>query len=260
MGSFIIKDLDMAVLIEELRSSNNPPAVQFSTDLKLSEQLRYMYPRMVMGKIKFGEITDLYKLMKSGISKGGKEKWLDGYLLSEFLTSNYKPDKYGQADYESDKAFMTKVVNKGTTRSDSQQEYLFIRAMLGLAEEYFFSRNPKIVTTHIPKTHLMDGKKIEDDKEAKITRFASPITIKPISDQWVLFLPNAIPDKMLGQTFDFKIKNPTKETTHRISTPEHFDTVEFLFKFVDWIKKGEHSEQNKYKKSLYKIEWKGEKG
>ena len=95
------------------------------------------------------------------------------------------------------------------------QNYRFVRAIIGLPQNYDYKKS---YTSY--DFNVKIGFEANDDKK-KIIRFENPIHFKPYG-QYLLLIPQIIPEKMYDQTF--KLNN------HSITTPDEqsFDMVKFL--------------------------------
>ena len=148
--------------------------------------------------------------------------------------------------------------------------YTFIRALLGLAEQYEFRDRYRNNGTRInPKTQkssyqplgvsLINCPKNEDGspkvspsqrlddlkKNSEIQRFASPVTIKIFKNR-IYFLFNDSYKQMLGQTFlflgfskdgrriNYESVGSCLSNRHYLSTPTDFDMKAFIESFVSY--------------------------
>lgn len=119
-------------------------------------------------------------------------------------------------------------------------EYVFIRALLGLPGDYLFNdidKDDKVSVLHKVAA-----------KETRIERFASPIVIK-IFDNTIAFLPQEIPEEIWDKEFAFvtSLKSrekkrgynalPTekKNQAELIKTPKELNLIDLLNSFADYL-------------------------
>lgn len=169
------------------------------------------------------DINKLSNTMKSGLNQNGKST--TGMIFDYFL------DK-GIID---DKTFIKqKLLNFKINSKETNSNFRYIRALLGLAPSYSFRNcNPR-VTVNI------------ESNENKIQRFKSPVLFKVIEDK-ILIIPDEIPKEMLNSKFSFSINKGKKLP---ISTPETFDLEDFLDEFMKKV----HNKMNNgyFKNSIVK--------
>lgn len=230
-------------------------------------------------KNRFDHALTVYSVMKNGLNMArynegrgtyrAPQRYIKGFAMRPYLDKVSKNYKIG-----SDKAFIKSKVHSPLSDDNcdamdrNYEGYTFIRALLGLAEQYEFrdryrnngvrvnpnthksSYNPVgVALINCPKNE--DGSpKIEpnqcmDDlkKETKIQKFASPVTIK-IYNNRIYFLFDDSYKKMLNQMFLFlSFSKDGRRTSyesisnclssgHYLSTPKDFDMKAFIENFV----------------------------
>ena len=230
-------------------------------------------------KNRMNHALTVYSVMKNGLNMTRYNELTDTYRFPDSYIKGYslRPyfDNHEETNTGSDKAFIKSYIHE--TQGDEKdaldrdyENYTFIRAMLGLAEQYEFrdryrnnGKNVNIKTgkesyqpvgitvIHCPKNQdgtpmiEMDQHMEDVKKEAEIQRFASPVTIKIYQDR-IYFLFDDSYKTMLDQTFLFlsfvkKGRNTIYETLkeclekkHYISTPKTFDMKTFVDSFVSY--------------------------
>lgn len=177
----------------------------------------------------FSDIDFFYKSLRSGVNQNGvyfrslmyfyaKSPRINSYwdkrairYKFQHFTPNMNEDKGEEYDQDHD----------GDPRIDKAKMF---RDMLGLSSpQTWKAYNDTITKKHNPQAG-----------EEEITRFKSPLTIKPIYDAAqrtfkVFLLPEQIPDRFKGA--EFEIFSSTKSESLKMSTPTVFDVDDFL-KFV----------------------------
>ncbi len=209
---------------------------------------------------------NIYAVMKGGYNHTGwnerdkcyryQDRYIKGYIHRRFI------DVAGYKDYGSDKAF---IKSKKKLRFDKDtgktyeypkerrgqpnennydDKYIFVRALLGLADHYEFRDSARNGNVNI----FCLG-----DSKFEIERFRSPVTIKIIDNKIIFlfgsfkeicgkdfyFAPNGIPTK---DEFDKKSYNDKKtyildnpKLFFKISTPKDFNVVNFIHGFVEYF-------------------------
>lgn len=160
--------------------------------------------------LRLQDIYMIYGLMKSGfnftkIKNSSKDDYYKGFIFRYFMQ---KPHVINN-----DKAFMKSHIFD----SVKDEEYFFIRVLLGLTDNYIFIKN------HEEKIEIL-----VNDKKEEIERFQSPITFK-VFDQYLIMLLDEIPSELLDREFDF-FDGEKKLGT--IRTPSEFDLTDFIEAFI----------------------------
>lgn len=180
------------------------------------------------------DVGRIYALMKSGINettKKDRQKYSRGFIFQYFHDKGIGNDK----------AFIKKyVVHKKTGKNDDYKNYeaqeykninksqfKLVRPLLGLSKQISFGKGDRSYSNV-----NISSKCIE--------RFASPVTIKIVGD-YVLFLPNNIPNKLLNSKFEISNGN----SSEILYTPENFNLVDFLNKFADYFNSDEIANKKK---------------
>ncbi|MCF8245535.1 MAG: hypothetical protein K9J37_13675 [Saprospiraceae bacterium] len=192
-----------------------------------------------------------YRLLKSGNSAKGAERYAKSKLFLFAVESNnpirWEKRKIKQAIHQAPfvsndgrrNNILLKADNNNSAISDSNglqswndpeppYEYAYLRAMLGLAEQYEFQ------TDHSQFKYVVPVK-----NHNGIERFRSPITFKVWNDT-IYLLANPVPEQMLNQPFEFNLR---MKENNRISdrnqycrdnlmsplnTPQNFNIRAFL--------------------------------
>ena len=185
---------------------------------------------------------NIYALMKSGYSYPRR---VQGYML-DYFAEDFDSQKEG-----SDKYLIKKYKGNFWDASQSDDKFVFSRALLGLAEFYEFTEKKGNKTKVRIFSLGEDGFDIE--------RFRSPITIKVVGNK-LIFLFGSF-DKICGKTFylapngiqrekefdqqdykdkkNFILSNP--KSFKKIKTPDKFDRkdiIDFINLFVgffEWL-------------------------
>lgn len=190
-----------------IMSASGLPFFWFSIDTEDYEQ-------------KLNIASAVYAIMKGGVNRtrkrGGRidpTAYVKGYIQRQYLND--------RALYNtgSEKAKMKAEV----IRPDNQErynDYLFVRALLGLPDYYEF-KDPPEKRPHQRKGRVNVTSIVSDEKtEEKIERFHSPVTIK-ICGHYVFFWFGDV-ENILGKWFSLSFG----ETEKTIQTPEP--------KSIDW--------------------------
>ena len=232
-------------------------------------------------KNRFNHALTVYSVMKNGLNmtryneNNGKyrfpKRYIKGFAMRPYLDKMNKTYKIG-----SDKAFIKSKVHSPSSddRYDAMDRdyrgYTFIRALLGLAEQYEFRDryrnngikvNPNtqrssyqpvgVALINCPKNEdgspkVRPSQRMDDlKKDAVIQRFASPVTIKIFKNR-IYFLFDDSYKQMLDQTFLFLgFAKEGRRTNHEsigrclssghyLSTPKDFDMKAFIEGFVSY--------------------------
>ncbi len=206
---------------------------------------------------KFNNVLTVYSIMKSGINHKG---YIKGFAMRKWLHDNTGSEK---ARIKS--KILTDKNNKSRQDYDN---YVFIRALLGLPDHYEFRdkvRNGNVEIIHFSSLKTKGGKVTVDIQDIinytkpktdrSISRFQSPITVK-IFDSCVFFLFNDTWRLVAGQPFLFMRERDGKElasaikekrfedahgiicdcpAVNLISVPDEFNVKEFIREFIDYF-------------------------
>jgi hypothetical protein len=182
------------------------------------------YRKKAAGQDIYSEIDTDYKILKSGINH---KKYIKSKLfrymcekkqidwekrkIKETLKSGYK-DVFNSLMYRTDAGY-NRIAK--CEPGKKEQDYRYIRALLGLAEHNEFRTWKGKIQINIK------------DNQDEIERFQSPLRFK-VFNQNIYILPNEIPDAMFNREFDFLLDN--KDLLFTLTTPQknQFDMVEFL--------------------------------
>jgi hypothetical protein len=205
----------------------------------------------------YREIQEDYQLLKSGKNfKGYAKSFLFDYMckkkgigwekrqIKETLKTKH-PDVFDSLMYDNRSAQENRIMQCDKRKEKSNNNYRYIRALLGLAEhnEYRASKDPQKNKLKLDKVVI----NIED-KEKEIQRFQSPLLFK-VFENTIYILPQPIPREMFNRAFDFIMecqfldkKKSKQEKLFTLPTPseEEFDLEEFLDNYLNgkrgWIR------------------------
>ena len=174
---------------------------------------QYDYPIFELSSYKdyknaFMTIDTFYKKLKMGINKPYFKSLLFQYICQTYhygWEKKFIKNKFPEVIHGEHKPLVCK--------EPDDQEFRYIRAVLGLAEHNEF--------------RPAGGKKQVKIKNKTIERFKSPITFK-IFNQHIYILYNESYKALLGKKFDFSLRGKKEE----LSVLENFDMYKFL-KFVE---------------------------
>lgn len=227
-------------------------------------------------KNRLNHALTVYSIMKAGLNLTRYNENEKRYMYLGRYIKGFTMRPCLDKGVGSDKAFIKSKVHTPKPVDDQKNEaldrdyneYVFIRALLGLSEKYEFrdryrnngswERNGKLSYNPVgvdiincpanedgsPKID-MNKPRTEIKELSKIQRFASPVTIK-IYQNRIYFLFNDSYKQMLNQSFLFlsfskKGKAITYESIsdcirkkHYISTPKSFDMKDFIEKFISY--------------------------
>lgn len=203
---------------------------------------------------------NIYAVMKGGYNHtkfDPTSKYIKGYVQRCFI------DGYFSKDVGSDKAFIKKYMRTmgEDPYSEKYSEFIFSRALLGLADYYEFRDRVRRGRVDI----FGFG-----DNGFNVERFKSPITIKIIGNKLIFlfgsfdeicnktfyFSPNGIPSKTTfdkkttSEKRDYILNNPS--IFKKIETPKKFDDediVLFINDFAEYFMK-ERSKFSTYRDNL----------
>ncbi len=200
---------------------------------------------------KLNHMYTLYSVMKNGINRAAysektgeyqfPERYIKGYAVREFL-----PENTG-----SDKAFIkSKVIQEklrgGLKENPEYEDFTFIRAILGLADNYVFGKADR--TTEKIRFYSFDK---NTGKSREIEKFRSPVSIRLFGNRIYIFIEDTY-KQMTDRNFAFldnesfarykecKNKEEKREVLKscaHISTPKTFDPKEFLCGFAQYFEK-----------------------
>lgn len=235
-----------------------------SIDVLIENGYKFFYTEIQGGncdhKLMLNHAKNIYSVMKGGYNHTiWKEKedrymypdrYIKGYIQRDFIN-----DFYG-LDVGSDKAYIKRhkrvlpsssCSSKRKNAASDYENYIFVRALLGFADNYEFRDDCRKGRVDI----FCLG-----EKDFDIDRFKSPITIKIIGN-CLIFIFGSF-DEICGKTFWFspngydeeqlKEKNYTEKKKYimnsgkfvKIITPEKFDkndVVKFIENFVAYFDK-----------------------
>ncbi len=198
-------------------------------------------------EIKLKEINKIYSLLKRGQTFGRYQKsklweyacinqqvkWEKRKIKMHLI--NYDPDLFAQLKY--DHKSTTHRIDD-CTKTPDEYEYKYLRALMGLAEQYEFALdlpgNKKI------KVSIKDVlKENPATKVYAIDRFKSPIRFI-ITDSSIYLITHSIPyllhhwkdDRGYSQVrkYRFTIDKMKSNKSFTLEVPDHFDLVDFIEK------------------------------
>ena len=189
----------------------------------------------------------LWDLLKGGINFTSSIRWNAAHVnkfkivtigAEHAYEKSFLVRKYANANTGSEKARIkaSGILNRRAIALEDQvhrqqnahiyDNYLFLRALLGLTDTYRF------IDFDLEDTVTVEGTEketINGHQVSKIQRFTAPVTIK-IFNGHIVFLPGEIED-MLNQEFTFRSAQTLKDFTLR--TPKQFDLPKLLREFAD---------------------------
>jgi len=203
------------------------------------------FPQNTTTKGRLDHATVVYTCLKNGISMGNRG--FPGYAINGYMYD----------DVGTDKEFISNCVMKN--RPPAYGSYEFIRAVLGLAENYDYRQKGLVKVIHFQGAYTEKGKlriPLESiENGAGIKRFQSPVLIKIFQNKMFFLLRDNLED-ILGQVFILMrerewepIQNMIKHKCYQdaqqalqrsarfISTPATFDGKFFMSNFVDYFDK-----------------------
>jgi len=219
-GSFTVEETDDTMIRNTLKYFYDFAYMDNKTPL--SKNLS----RLEILQTLFQDITQDYRHIKSGkpnFPKGSYKKsqvYSYGQKLSpgyswdkKFFKDNISNNKINGANLKRDKN------NKKSLSYKKPDNYLFVRAILGLAENYEFA------TDGSSRKYVVE---IAHDKK-EIERFSSPIIWKIINDK-IYLVGHQINSDILNQKFkvSYKLGNQSENIKDKITTPESFSLENFL--------------------------------
>lgn len=206
-------------------------------EMLLCENFSFVYKKSINNpdlQIIFKQINDDYKLLKSGQTR----PYAKSRLMLFGLKNHIRWDKRFLKKNINDK-YETKIENKyevyylkGRTSDKTVQygendKYMYLRALLGLAEQYEFLLDNPAVTTG--KNKMI----VKVANSADIQRFSSPLLFKVINNT-IYLAGNDIPQDILGKDFSFLVtiqgdeNHINKEINRTLPTPNNFSLEKFM--------------------------------
>ena len=169
------------------------------------------------GKAALDLIDEFYKGIKSGINYRHKNYYKKSRLFE------YMCDRDTGWEKRWLKEKFPQIIHgdhEPVTCSTTPEKYLYIRALLGLAELYEY--RPKGGNKRI---RIASTEKIREGRtlKPKYQRMRSPLTFK-VFDGNIYILQDRIYESILDKSFDFTLDGRTES----IKTPNHFDLNDFL--------------------------------
>lgn len=161
----------------------------------------------------FKVINDKYTVLKTGKTF---PKTIMSKLLSWFIPKNMDWEKKIVRQYV--------VLNKDKKDFSEDNKFKYIRALLGLAEEYVYPFDKENGKETKVKIECIDK---------DISRFKSPLTFK-VFENTIFVLVNDIEDDIFDATFEFYIKDNRKVT---IKTPPKYINGKEVFNLKDFLEK-----------------------
>jgi hypothetical protein len=247
-GSFLVTEING----NELDNSARMMALRNHYQRTLKRPFIFVVVPQTDADEKFNIAKTLYDLLKGGINrssqiksercdkrdnsgkvimnKNGKpireiERNVKVELIPNAYEKSYLIQSYCEKGIGSEKAQMKamglaqpKIPGTTSAPTTTYNDYKFLRAMLGLTDTYTFHDVDKE-----DKVRIRDNSKV-------VERFASPVLIK-IFDDYIVFLPQPIPDEMLNRWFTLEAVKAHK--IEKISTPEEFNLPQLLLGFAD---------------------------
>lgn len=208
---------------------------------------------------KFNSIYTLSMIMKNGINRAGYNKEKGQYLSPERYIKGYAVREFLPENTGSDKAFIkSKVIKEklmyGPRQTHPEYEsFTFIRAMLGLADAYSFTKDDgRMTRVRVVSFNESTG------ESYKIEKFRSPVSIKLFGDRIYIFVEKTY-KQMLGQNFVFLDEENFRKYVQckdkdgkqnilagcpHISTPKTFDHKKFLCGFAQYFEKNKEILRN----------------
>lgn len=206
----------------------------------------------------FAFIQETHQLLKSGKNYQGYEK----SKLFEYFIKDHTPPIRWEKRYLKQRINSNKISGKNlffkvknspidienvskkcyNDWKDSQKnEYKFVRALLGLAEQYEFLVSGNDGHSDNRIKYVVTMKHTEPINQKKIERFKSPIVFKVIEQQVYIRFDQSY-QQILGKEFEFTLKlkggeNVTTKPLGSLKIPASFDMATFLKQYLsksDW--------------------------
>ena len=226
-GSFLLQSNDLSDPVDLIK--------------QVVDTFIYVNAKGANTKKKMEYVKTFWNLLKGGINytsniinKDGmkKKQWTStrqayhkSFIVRKYSEKGIGSEKYaikaGKILNKREKQLPDDVSRKQIPCSYAKRR--FVRALLGLTDTYRFSDfdiddNVKVVSS----------KKIND--QPAIQRFASPITVKIIND-YIIFLPEEIPEQILNQAFIFSSKSGKQIS---LKTPDKDDLIDLRRLLIDF--------------------------
>ena len=223
------------------------------------------HPQRADQLLKYVKIV--YSVMKGGINAAhwkftvttngrlsgsyeSEAKYVKGFIQREYLNVIQK-------DAGSEKEFMKRnvlpqnFISSFTNRNSVKiqyNNYLFIRVLLGMADQYEFSDAKIDNYTHKAKSNTKKVRVFQiEGSDFGIERFKSPLQIKMVHNR-VYFILN-MPEEVLNKEFCFILEEDLKKmdapksataiyqnpNTKKLRSPSTFDTVAFVKNFIRYL-------------------------
>lgn len=229
-GGFLVKTIDgnkVTDAHQAVINSCGKPFLYYSQFRAGSEKMM-SYAYTVYTVMKGGSNSTKYDTF-AGIYRD-KDAYIKGYIQRAYL------DDIGCNETGSDKAKIKKDVIRvqsgkedrygpaNTTAPKYEGGYLFVRALLGLADHYEFRDD--IRGTRTCKIENAEG----------IERFASPITIKIFDNGFYFIFDEKKISKILGKVFTLS-SDGAKNDPVKIQVPNKFDVEKFIDGFINYYNK-----------------------
>ncbi len=202
---------------------NNRPASMDSKD-----EEKHFFAKDKSSTHPFSFIQKQYQLLKSGINHNGyyQKPYLFQYFAQKgipwekrFLKKWLKQSGIELKGRDSAIDFSPKTIKYQNTCKDEHQQksYKFIRALLGLPEEYIFQKEHIVKVRHSPKE--------KTGSQIKIERFKSPLFFKVINGRTYLRFDKSY-EILLSERFEFSHEGITSPVYLRV--PDAFSIKNFL--------------------------------
>ncbi len=221
-GSFYTEDNEFPKIEEALKEAERPVFYFPCRDLKDA----------------YSGIDALYRAMKAGINESYRDNNSDAYLKS-LLWRYFNDKKPPNEKITWEKRFMKQAV-------DGQiiQDALYIRALLGLADNFSFLHGGKIRKDpdygDEGTVYIQKGTKFKVS-HSDISRFKSPITFKPVDSRvYIILNPTAYQNngqKIHGAAFTFQ--GPRGSYKLKVPEADQFDLNAFMQFVMDTINKND---------------------
>ncbi|SHH62236.1 hypothetical protein SAMN02745135_01422 [Caloranaerobacter azorensis DSM 13643] len=175
----------------------------------------------------------LYKMMKSGIKFKCKINHKSIYKKYNSFLFEYMKGK----GIDNEKRMIKEEFFNESVRikKDNQKKY-YVRGLLGICNSFYFKDKERRGEINVYNKN--------------IKRFKSPITFK-IVDDYLIIIPEEIPDEIYGAEFEFKYKNESEKI--EIPSKEQFNIFKFLFAFADWFNDLKIEEDNEKKSNTLRM-------
>ena len=193
-GGFVPEEFDTETCVEKYSEMNQ---VFFYADAE-TDNIRNL----------MNHASTLYALFKGGLNRSNNrnnpERYIKAYIQRQYLDEKHPAESW-EEEMGSEKAFVKSYILSANFHDPDNKynyrQYLFIRALLGLADQYNFLKADN--GTPLNKIVYV----YNADKDCIIDRFPSPITIKIIGTRvFFLFDVDAV-QPILDRLFYFTAKN-----------------------------------------------------